>query len=374
MARLHDGSRILLSGVAAVLLALLPARAAGVSGVCGPDGRILDRTDLLARLDATAVIEDFETLDLPDGVADAGTACVDDTAIFSGQGPGLVRPGAIYCDSLGGRICWNGDFYYGRTTQTIEACDHPTLTITYTQPVTAMGFDLSAFSGFPYTGTATVYDTANAAVGTVDFTLTTGGPERVFVGWAHAAGIGRVDIYSPTYVWSPKIDDHAFGACGVGVPFCYGDGMAAPCPCGNSGALHKGCENSANTGGAFLSATGSGSIAADSIVLTSTGELPNALTIFFTGPTRLSYASFGDGLRCAGGVLDRLYVKTAVDGFARAPVGGDPSITARTAALGSPIQQGETRYYQAYYRDPAETFCPERRFNVSSGILIRWDP
>jgi hypothetical protein len=158
----------------------------------------------------------------------------------------------------------------------------------------------------------------------------------------------------------------------VGTPFCFGDGSTVACPCGNNGS--RGCENSASTGGAFLGATGDASVSADTVVLTSAGELPSALTIFFSGPTEIAPTDFGDGLRCAGGHLSRLYVRNATNGVVRAPVGDDASITARMSVLGSPIQGGETHLYQAYYRDPSEAFCPEKRFNVSSGVRILWAP
>src|SRR5262249_39700881 len=41
-----------------------------------------------------------------------------------------------------------------------------------------------------------------------------------FVGYSHAAGIGRVTIASPTYTWSPKIDDHGFGLCAGTTAYC----------------------------------------------------------------------------------------------------------------------------------------------------------
>ncbi|MBK7641630.1 MAG: hypothetical protein IPJ19_01050 [Planctomycetes bacterium] len=162
-----------------------------------------------------------------------------------------------------------------------------------------------------------------------------------------------------------------------GVPnaFCFGDGSQfEPCPCGNSGAAGRGCENSASTGGALLSA--SGSIQPDSIVLTSSGELPHSFSIFLQGDAR-TLTPFGDGLRCAGGTLKRLYNASAVSGVVSAPnlAGGDPSITLRSAALGDPIAPGDARFYQVYYRDPSASFCPApagSTFNISNAIEIFW--
>ena len=84
---------------------------------------------------------------------------------------------------------------------------------------------------------------------------------------------------------------------------------------------------------------------------------------------------YGDGLRCATGSLKRLYAKAASGGVMTAPVGGDPSITARSAALGDTIAPGTTRYYHAWYRDPNPAFCPTpmgNTWNTSSGLRITW--
>jgi len=157
-------------------------------------------------------------------------------------------------------------------------------------------------------------------------------------------------------------------------PFCYGDGSTGTCPCANNGVATHGCDNSLNTGGAILSAAGSTS--PDTLVLTSSGELSTALSIFLQGDVKTpSGVAFGDGLRCVGGHLKRLYAWNASSGVAFAPHPGDPSITARSAALGDPIAPGSSRYYQTYYRDPNLAFCPAPAgdsWNVSSALRIVW--
>jgi hypothetical protein len=161
--------------------------------------------------------------------------------------------------------------------------------------------------------------------------------------------------------------------CGV-TSFCFGDGSAGACPCGNSGLPAHGCNNSASTGGALLAATGT--TTPDTLTLTQTSELASVLSIFLQGDVRLSSAAFfGDGLRCIGGALRRLYVKNASSGTTVAPTAGDLSITARSAALGDPIAPGSTRYYQVYYRDPNLSFCPNPpgdSFNVGSALRVVW--
>jgi hypothetical protein len=155
--------------------------------------------------------------------------------------------------------------------------------------------------------------------------------------------------------------------------FCYGDGSVIACPCANNGTTGHGCDNSAATGGALLAA--SGTLVPDTLKLTQTGELASSLSIFLQGDAAIAPTFFGDGLRCAGGTLKRLYVKTASSGTVVAPAAGDPSITARSAALGDPIAPGSTRYYQVYYRDPILTFCPNPpgdSFNVGSALRVVW--
>ena len=161
----------------------------------------------------------------------------------------------------------------------------------------------------------------------------------------------------------------------VGTPMCFGDGTGTTqCPCFNLGLPGRGCDNSVGTGGAQLTAAGSTN--PDTVVLTSSGELPSALSIFLQGDSQLVPGSvFGDGVRCAGGNLKRLYTKNAVGGTVSAPTGGDPSVTAQSAALGDPIAPGSTRWYQVYYRDPDLSFCAAptgNSWNVSSGLQIGW--
>lgn len=120
----------------------------------------------------------------------------------------------------------------------------------------------------------------------------------------------------------------------------------------------------------------SGTTQPDTVVLHVSGELPSALSIFLQGSALVSGSvGFGDGLRCVGGSLKRLYVKNASAGSVDAPGAGDPSITSRSAALGDPIAPGTSRYYQTYYRDPNLAFCPAPQgnsWNVTNGVIVAW--
>jgi hypothetical protein len=166
--------------------------------------------------------------------------------------------------------------------------------------------------------------------------------------------------------------------CGrPGVAFCFGDGTGAACPCANYGVGRRGCQNSAGTGGALLSTAGSISLAHDSLVLTSSFELPSVLSIFLQGSAETGPFLFGDGLRCAGGTLKRMYAKSASGGVVAAPQGSELSISHRSAQMGSPIAPLTDRIYQVYYRDPNLAFCPNppgNGWNVSNAIRIQWLP
>jgi Tol biopolymer transport system component len=161
------------------------------------------------------------------------------------------------------------------------------------------------------------------------------------------------------------------------VASCFGDGSDQACPCANYGAGGHGCDNSSGTGGALLSANGTPSFAADTLVLTSSGEKPTALSIVLQGSDLIKAVIYGDGLRCVSGTLKRLYVKTAVAGTIVAPQGADPTISARSATLGDPIPVGATRSYQVYYRDPDPSFCPSPQggtYNITNSLSAVWAP
>jgi len=166
--------------------------------------------------------------------------------------------------------------------------------------------------------------------------------------------------------------------CGGIQAMCFGDGTETmQCPCGNSGVSGHGCENSGATGGSIVIPSGTASVSADTFVMTASGEKPTALSIFLQGDVELSPAAFGDGLRCAGGFLKRLYTKTASGGVISAPTGAEPSVTTRSAALSDPIPAQATRLYLVYYRDGNAAFCPlptGSTFNSSNGLRVVWSP
>jgi len=152
------------------------------------------------------------------------------------------------------------------------------------------------------------------------------------------------------------------------------------CPCSNQPAgSGQGCDNSAATGGAILSASGIAYLSIDSLVFTTSGEKPTATSIVLQGtnspPTGVVY---GQGVRCVGGTLKRLFTKTAVGGSITAPDFGvgDPTVSARSAAKGDVIQPGQSRWYLVYYRDPIVLGgCPaSATFNATQTGQVTWWP
>jgi hypothetical protein len=149
------------------------------------------------------------------------------------------------------------------------------------------------------------------------------------------------------------------------------------CPCGNPGVPGAGCNNSSATGGAKLTAAGMSSLLMDTLVFTTSGEKPTALSIVLQG-TAVSPVGlpFGQGVRCVAGSLLRLYTKSAVGGSITAPAAADPTVSARSAALGGPILPSTSRYYGVYYRDPIVLGgCPgSSTFNITNQLAVYWTP
>jgi hypothetical protein len=159
-----------------------------------------------------------------------------------------------------------------------------------------------------------------------------------------------------------------------------GSGGTILCPCSNTpGSSGRGCDNSAGTGGATLLAAGGAYLSSDSLVFATGGQRPAGLSILLQGNALVSSGTvYGQGVRCAGGELKRLAVKSAVGGGITAPDfgAGDPQISVRSAALGDPILSGQRRWYLVFYRDPSVLGgCPPTRtFNCTQTGQVTWSP
>jgi hypothetical protein len=152
------------------------------------------------------------------------------------------------------------------------------------------------------------------------------------------------------------------------------------CPCGNPQAsTGRGCDNSSSTGGAELSATGVAYLSMDSLTFETADENPTATSILLQGTASLPHgAVYGQGVRCAGGTIVRLFTKTASLGSITVPdsPAGDPTISQRSAAKGDVIPPGDSRWYLVYYRDPVVLGgCPaSSTFNATQTGCVTWSP
>jgi len=167
------------------------------------------------------------------------------------------------------------------------------------------------------------------------------------------------------------------------VEYCSGNEFASAlvgnqCPCGNCDTTSTdlvGCANGTGVGGR-LRGSGSTSVAAPStewFTLEGSGLVPNKPGLYFQGnnpipgitsPTPGVGVMFGDGLRCAGGSVVRLQVKSASSS-------GESNTTADLITEGV-ISAGDTKYFQLWYRDPASSPCGST-FNLTNGLQVNFD-
>ncbi len=235
----------------------------------------------------------------------------------------------------------------------------------------------------PCTGTdGTVWDSPinlaepGTGMATNDFFRITGATPQVGVGCYYFGGTPLGDFYLKLF---------AAAGCGPTSPmvnFCFpGQSGVIGCPCTNPPAgTGLGCNNfgAGPVDSCTLAAAGVASLAADTLVFTSTGENNTSLTIFLQGTTSSATGIvYGAGVRCVTGILKRLYTGGATAGSITRPGGGDPNVHTRSAALGNPILAGQTRYYMTYYRDPAAAGpCGNTAstFNDSQAGSVLWGP
>lgn len=153
--------------------------------------------------------------------------------------------------------------------------------------------------------------------------------------------------------------------------FCFGDGAltdhTAACPCGNTGVTGNGCANSFNALGANLRA--SGETTTDDVALTAAG-MPATSFALFLQHDAAGDSVFHDGVICASGGLIRLRGRAAVAGTASFPSSSDTLTLSQRGGVFA--GQGVRRYYAAWYRNAASSFCPPGTANVSNGLRIEW--
>jgi Tol biopolymer transport system component len=159
-----------------------------------------------------------------------------------------------------------------------------------------------------------------------------------------------------------------------------GVGGVLVCPCANPpSGRGRGCDNSSGTGGASLRASGGAFLSSDSLVLATSGEPPPALSVVYQSAWFVAPGFvYGQGVRCLGHSLARLYTKPASAGGIVVPdfAAGEPGISVRSAAAGQPIGAGQVRGYFVAYRDSTVLgACPATSmFNATQVARVAWLP
>jgi hypothetical protein len=215
--------------------------------------------------------------------------------------------------------------------------------------------------------------------------LPTGPAQPVSTQFQWTPTLAEVGLYHLDFIATDQLQQTA--TCDVtiqvfgspGTDLCQaGVGTVRGCPCSNPPALSPGgCDNSAGTGGARLESVGAPLVDFSSVVFTTSGETPTALSIVLQGNAYLpSGVIYGQGVRCVSGALKRLYVKSASGGSITAPEPGDLDVASRSEQLGYRIPDGSYCYYAVYYRDSTILGgCPATStFNVTQTQAILWNP
>jgi len=157
-----------------------------------------------------------------------------------------------------------------------------------------------------------------------------------------------------------------WGGWGACVPYCFCPPSSAICGNPDDDA---GC---ANAGGSGASLSVRGTTYPDALTIDAEGVAPNNFALFFQGHYQVNGGTgipFNDGLRCAGGAVQRIGTKLANGNgdVSYGPYAGDPQISSKTDAVPG---MGLPRTYQVWYRDPAGP-CGTQS-NSSSALWVIW--
>jgi plastocyanin len=155
-----------------------------------------------------------------------------------------------------------------------------------------------------------------------------------------------------------------------GAEFCAGDGSGTACPCNNNSPSKTGCLSTIQHGGR-LRGYGTASVSADTLSFNAIGISEGSSVLFFQGTTQVNGgagATFGDGLRCAGGTTRRIGMGAISFGVAKYPGTGDPHVSVKGG-----VAPGDVRAYQVFYRDPP-SMCTGAHFNTTDGYVLTWLP
>ena len=181
--------------------------------------------------------------------------------------------------------------------------------------------------------------------------------------------------YGELLIGAPRADTPTIDAGMVSVwslqpgeRFCAGDGSGAMCPCGNLGRAERGCRNSVSEG-VLLHAEGSNRLMRDDLSFSVFDLPPGRAALLVVGRNSLANgagALHGDGLLCVGGQLSWLGVRTS-DAEGAASWWGT-GITASGA-----WQEGDTAYFQVWYRDGVTVSPCNTGFNTSNAYQVTFE-
>ena len=106
------------------------------------------------------------------------------------------------------------------------------------------------------------------------------------------------------------------------------------------------------------------------MVLSTNGVLPSAPCIYLRGAMFAAAARWRRRAPSANLCASRSECRRR---FVELSGPNDPSVSARSAALGDPIPHGSFRYYQVAYRDADPGYCrPAATFNASNAVMVAW--
>ena len=128
------------------------------------------------------------------------------------------------------------------------------------------------------------------------------------------------------------------------------------------------CVGGTNSTGvaATMAGLGSVSVAQNTFTLEATNAVPNEPGLFFYGNVQ-AQSPFGNGFRCVGQPLYRLFPPAISDGSGRATYALDMSSPPQAAAQ---ITPDSTWNFQYWFRDPLDAFA----FNLTDGIAVTFCP
>ncbi|MFT5430940.1 MAG: hypothetical protein ACI9OJ_001619 [Myxococcota bacterium] len=157
--------------------------------------------------------------------------------------------------------------------------------------------------------------------------------------------------------------------CEIGIAYCY---CGSGAPCGNEDS-EAGCANVTGHGAA-VSACGTPSIAADDLVISASGVLPNVSGLFFMGGGNMNQVPFGDGQLCVFSGMQGVKRYRPSNAGAAAVISLGPGVAgiAEMRWGAGIISPGQTWHFQCWYRDPIGP-CGNG-YNMSNAVSITFAP